>query len=240
MEEKLSGIVLGGISFGENDKILNIFTLEKGVVSAKIKGVKKAGAKLKFASEPFCFAEFILMKKGTMRTVIGASLFDSFYPVREDIVRYFCAGTVVEFIKRFYREDIVSEQAFLLAVSALKGIAYGDNPKTTLINFLTESLKIAGYALYLNGCAGCEGPIVGRVFFDYRRGAFFCKECFDGVGREVSILTYQALIESEKGTLTDKNLGVDKALKLFEYYIENKAEEQVNSLKELIKICPNP
>ena len=40
MEEKMSGIVLGGISFGENDKILNIFTLEKGVVSAKIKGVK--------------------------------------------------------------------------------------------------------------------------------------------------------------------------------------------------------
>ena len=64
MEEKISGIVLGGISFGENDKILNIFTLEKGVISAKIKGVKKAGAKLKFASEPFCFAEFIFMKKG--------------------------------------------------------------------------------------------------------------------------------------------------------------------------------
>ena len=45
MEEKLSGIVLGGVAFGENDKILNIYTLEQGVVSAKIKGVKKAGAK---------------------------------------------------------------------------------------------------------------------------------------------------------------------------------------------------
>ncbi|MBQ0098986.1 MAG: recombination protein O N-terminal domain-containing protein, partial [Firmicutes bacterium] len=46
MEEKLSGIVVSSISYGENDKILNIFTLEKGIVSAKIKGVKKAGAKL--------------------------------------------------------------------------------------------------------------------------------------------------------------------------------------------------
>ena len=62
MEEKMSGIVLSAVSVGENDKILNIFTLEKGVVSAKIKGVKKAGAKLKFASEPFCFAEFIFDK----------------------------------------------------------------------------------------------------------------------------------------------------------------------------------
>ena len=62
MEEKLSGIVLGGVNYGENDKIINVFTLEKGVVSAKIKGVKKAGAKLKFASEPFCFAEFVFFK----------------------------------------------------------------------------------------------------------------------------------------------------------------------------------
>ena len=63
MEEKLNGIVLSGVSFGENDKILNIFTLEKGTVSAIIKGVKKAGAKLKFASEPFCFAEFFMYRK---------------------------------------------------------------------------------------------------------------------------------------------------------------------------------
>ena len=115
MEEKMSGIVLGGISFGENDKILKIFTLEQGVVSAKIKGVKKAGAKLKFASEPFCFAEFIFSKRGDMRTVIGASLIDSFYPVREDIVKYFASGTVLEFVKRFYKENIASKDAFFNA-----------------------------------------------------------------------------------------------------------------------------
>ena len=80
MEEKMSGIVLGGVNFSENDKILNILTLEKGVISAKIKGVKKAGAKLKFASEPFCFAEFIFSKNLDKRTVIGASLLIVFTP----------------------------------------------------------------------------------------------------------------------------------------------------------------
>ena len=88
MEEKVSGIVLGGVNFGENDKILKVFTLEKGLISAKIKGVKKAGAKLKFASEPFCFAEFILSVTNAGHTVIGASLFDSFYSIREDIIKY--------------------------------------------------------------------------------------------------------------------------------------------------------
>ena len=135
MEEKISGLVLGGVNFSENDKILNIFTLEKGVVSAKIKGVKKAGAKLKFASEPFCFAEFIFSKTADKRTVIGASLIDSFYPLREDIKKYFAGGAVLEFVKRFYKESMVDEIEFFLAVNALKEIAYGDNPLSALIKF---------------------------------------------------------------------------------------------------------
>ncbi len=238
MEEKMSGIVLGGVSFGENDKILNVFTLEQGVVSAKIKGVKKAGAKLKFASEPFCFVEFIFSKTGANRTVIGASLIDSFYPVREDIVKYFCAGAVVEFVKRFYHKDIVSPDTFLLVVSALKGIAYGDNtPKVTLINFLVSALKVAGFQLNLSGCAHCGDKIDGRVFFDYRSGAFECEKCFDRTGREVSIITLNALIAADNGTLKEDDIGTVKALKLLEYYIEYRTDEKINSLKELIKIC---
>lgn len=237
MEEKMSGIVLGGIAFGENDKILNVFTLEQGVVSAKIKGVKKAGAKLKFASEPFCFAEFIFSKKGEMRTVIGASLIDSFYPVREDIVKFFCAGAIVEFVKRFYREDIVSPETFLSVVSALKSIAYGNgNPKSVLVGFFVSALKIAGYALSFDGCVHCGEKIDGRVFFDYRSGAFSCEKCFGGEGREVSVYTYQALNLAEDGKLTDNFEGTVKALRLIEYYLEMRAEERLNSLKELIKI----
>lgn len=237
MEEKMSGIVLGGVNFGENDKILNVFTLEQGVVSAKIKGVKKAGAKLKFASEPFCFAEFIFMKKGNLRTVIGASLLDSFYPVREDIFRYFCAGSVVEFIKKFYREEIVSKETFMFAVNALKQIAYGDNPRSSLIEFLLHALKPAGYALYLNACAACEGKIESQVFFDYRRGAFFCKECFDGVGREIMLITYDALCLADKGQLFDGFEGVNKALSLIDYYLQKRTDESINSLSELVKLC---
>ena len=237
MEEKMSGIVLGGISFGENDKILKIFTLEQGVVSAKIKGVKKAGAKLKFASEPFCFAEFIFSKRGDMRTVIGASLIESFYPVMEDIVKYFCAGAILEFVKKFYREDIVSPETFFTVVSALKSIAFGDTgAKVALVNFFVSALKIAGFALSFNGCAKCEGEIDGRIFFDYRSGAFYCEKCFDGTGREVSILTYRALKKAESGNLEETDEGTIKALKLIEYYLEMRADENLNSLQELIKI----
>ena len=237
MEEKQNGIVLGGVNYSESDKILNIFTLEKGIISAKIKGVKKAYAKLKFASEPFCFAEFIFSKNGDKRTVIGASLIDSFYPVRENIEKYFCAGTVVEFIKHFYKEEMVDENEFFLAVNALKDIAYTENHLSALVKFLIFALKNFGYSLSLSGCFNCQTEIEGRTFFDYRNGAFLCEDCIEEGCREINGITLSALQKAEQGGLDDKHQGTKKALKLLEYYILNRAEENLNSLSELNKIC---
>lgn len=236
MEEKFSGLVLGGVNFSENDKILNIFTLEKGVLSAKIKGVKKAGAKLKFAAEPFCFAEFIFSKSVDKRTVIGASLIDSFYQIREDIKKYFAGGAVLEFVKRFYRESMVDEQEFFLTINALKEIAYGDNPLSALISFLVAALKEEGYKLELGGCARCGLKINGRTFFDYGVGSFFCENCFDGAGREINLITFEALSLAEKRELTDSHAGSVKALKLLDFYLKNRAEVSISSLEELIRI----
>ncbi len=236
MEEKQNGIVLSSINFSENDKLLNVFTLSKGVVCAKIKGVKKAGAKLKFAAEPFCFAEFIFSKTGEKRTVIGASLIDSFYPVRENIFKYFCAGTVVEFVKHFYQEEMVDENEFFLIVNALKEIAYTENYLSALVRFLVLALDNQGFALKLDGCFYCDNKIDGRTFFDYRNGAFICEKCFDNVGREINDITLSALIEAKEGFLTDKHQGVKKALKLLDYYIKNRTEENLRSLEELNNI----
>ncbi len=235
MEEKLSGIVLNGVNFGESDKILNIFTLEKGTVSAKIKGVKKAGAKLKFASEPFCFAEFVFLEVSGRRTVKGASLIESFYPLREDIVKYFAGGVVLEFLRKFAKENIVSKELFFLSVQTLKDLCYSSNePIYIVCSFLLSALSFSGYALNLDGCAFCGEDIKGKTFFDYNSGGFFCEECFDGHGREINPSTYSSLCKIARGQETEEKPV--KPLKLLDYYISNKAEENIVSLKELLKI----
>ena len=236
MEEKLRGIVLSGISFGENDKILNIFTPNQGVISARIKGVKKAGAKLKFASEPFCFAEFIFSVKGEMRTVIGASLIDSFYPLREDVFKYFAGGAILEFVRRFYRENIASEEEFLLTVNALKRLSYGDDDYLVeLITFLVKSLRAIGYSLTVSKKCICGCDIEGKTFFDYKTGAFFCEKCNNGVGREINNATLKALLGVMNGENVERENKV-RAVKLLEYYITSRTEEKLKSLEELIKI----
>lgn len=235
MEEKLTGIILNGISYGESDKILSIYTLEKGIISSKIKGVKKAGAKLKFASEPFCFAEFIFSFKGNKRTVIGASLLESFYPIREDIIKYYAGATVLEFVRHFSKENIVNREFFVSIIDCLKELSYGDlDASFVLARFLIFALKHTGYALNFSGCACCGSEISGRTYFDYNNGGFYCEKCFNGVGREINPLTLQELMKIERGEkISEKPI---KALRLIDYYLVNKTEENLSSLKELLKI----
>ena len=64
MEIIVNAIVLKTVDYKDNDKILTLYSLEKGIITAGIKGVKKSGAKLKFASEPFAFCEYVLAQKG--------------------------------------------------------------------------------------------------------------------------------------------------------------------------------
>lgn len=250
MEEKISGIVLSGISYGESDKIVSILTPE-GVVSAKLKSVKKAGAKLKFASEPFCFAEFVFSNSKTIRTVIGASLIDSFYPVRMDIKKLYSASCILAYARKFCKENLDCADILIIAIDALKKMAYGDKSELLyLVEFLIKALSYSGYAIDTFGCHNCGAEVGERMYFDYNTGSFYCQNCFDGQGREILPQTFQALkycMEYDdgqsgatafaivKGGVSQEHLV--KALKFLEYYMLNKVDVELEPLKELLKIC---
>lgn len=236
MEEKTSGIVISSVNYGESDKIVNVLTPDKGVVSAKMKSVKKAGAKLRFASEPFCFSEYVFSIGKVGRTVIGASLIDSFYPVRLDVKKLYAGSAVLSFTKKFCRENIDSSEIFIYALDALKGMAYGDKSEITyLTEFLCKALADSGYALDVDGCHECGCDIDGAVYFDYRTGGFYCEKCNDGKGRLVLKSTLDALKNASLGMDSQEENAV-KGLKLLDYYMENRADVVIPPLKELIKI----
>lgn len=236
MEEKTKGILLSGVNYGENDKIISVFTLEKGIISAKIKGVKKAGAKLKFASEPFCFAEYLFSKNQSKRTVIGASLVDSFYPIRNDIKKLYSAFAAIEFVKNFFKEEIIAQELFLELVSALKDLAYSKKTeRCVLLSFIIKALKYSGYALNLSGCACCEKSIENRAFFNAETGSFYCEKCFNSNGREIDVNTLNALIKIFNGQeIEDKDCV--RPLKLIHFYVTTITEENFPSLKFLIEL----
>ena len=226
MEEKVDALVLRSIDYKDNDKILTLFTLQNGKVTAAAKGVKKAGARLKFAAQPFCFAEYVLAKKGERRTVISAANIEKFY----------AACAVCEVCDALLFEGIVNEELFLYAVNALKNMCGGDAAEE-LVRFLIGALRLSGYMLSLQACADCGGILEGRVYFDVAGGCFYCAECAKGAGTGEN--TYNFLRKcSDLSYLPEKidKAAESRALKLLKVYFRDKTDTELRSLDEYIRL----
>ena len=237
MEEKVNGIVLRSVDYMDYDSILSIFTLEKGVLTAKMKGVKRSGAKLKFASEPFCFAEFVLAERNGKRTVTGVTLADGFYALRDNFESFMCASVIMEFLQKFCLDNVPMPELFHCAIKSLSYIAYKDNPKISLIKFLLDALAVCGYGLNFEGCSSCgvviESP---KIFFDTNGGGFLCENCYVEGSPEVSRESFEALLDIAEDN--DADITPERQIRLLrfmDFYVFNKAGESVNSLKLLLK-----
>lgn len=218
MEKKTDAIVIRSVDYKDNDRILTLLTADSGKVTMGIKGVRKNGAKLRFASEPFCFAEYVYSAGKDRNTVISASLYDGFYPLREDIQKYYCACSVAEVSNDMALENDGGEM-FFNAVEAIKKICYGDE-KEALVTFLIRAAAYAGIALDLSCCNVCGKQIDGKSRVNFGTGRFSCRECSDW--HIVQKGTYDYLRKAAGMEYNEKNLLPSsslRALRLLHMYL---------------------
>lgn len=245
MEEKYNAIVIKTAPYKENDKMLTLFTLENGVVSANLRGVKKAGAKLKFAGEPFCFGEFLFVEKSGRRTVTEVNQIDSFYNIRLDYDKFNCACACCEFVFRFMLDGMKSYDLFLTLVNALKTLNETNvSPKSLLIRFYIEALKFSGYELDFSHCSECGKQLIKRAFFNFEDGVTRCIDCRNALDTEIRFTTYEllrdmsAVIKSNKDWQSTPSFNdeIEKfALKFLDFYISQKSGVTIKSHKFFIE-----
>ena len=159
MEFKTDALLLRAADYGENDKMATLLTAERGKIGAALKGVKKANAKLKFAAQPFCFAEYVLAEKSGRHTVISASLHDGFFPLREDVGKYYAAAVVCEACDKLMYEEMPGGELLVAAVTALTEMC-GEETAFPLVKFLLTALRLAGYPVRADA-AGVLPPPLG-------------------------------------------------------------------------------
>lgn len=237
MELKTDALVLRSADYKDNDKILTLFSADMGKITAVARGVKKNGARLKFAAEPFAFAEYVFANKGGRNTVISASSYDGFYPIREDIVKYYAACSICETCDALLYEGMDGSDFFLKTVTALKDVTYSSDTGGTAVRFMIEATAFAGFTLDLSCCSECGAPLNGRVYFDFSTGRFSCGKC--GKGSAVSGKTYEYLKKCsgiQSGDIDDEKDAQKRALRLLNVYFKNKTETENSSLGEFIKI----
>ena len=232
MESKTDALVLRTADYGEYDRMVTLLTAERGKIGAALKGVRRAGAKLRFAAQPFCFAEYVLAARGGRNTVVSAALHDGFYALREDVTAYYAGAIVLSAADAVALEGMESGRLLVSAVTALEGISQGD--VLAVPRFLTEALAFAGYPVSAGACPACGRLPSGRLRFDFATGAFFCDGCFpDGTPASGSTFAAVRALAGEGEATQD---GIVRAVRLLGAYFAYQVGTELKEIPEYLRL----
>ena len=238
MNEKVNGVTLRAVNYKESDKILTLFTLEKGKITVNARGVRKAKAKMKQIAEPFCFAESMLAEKSGRYTVTEINSFDAFYPIRTDLVRYYAGITALELTDAFLPDGLEAPAQFVILVEFLKKLAYKPiNARNLLVKFFYDCALENGYSINLSACGRCGQPIRDKVFLSVREGFCVCEDCRRQGEGSFSVDTYHYIKKIAEGDLSEQKteLAVN-GLRFFGYYFSKTAGINLKSLTALLDL----
>ncbi len=187
MDLKIKGIVLKSLDSGEKDKIITVFSLEKGILRAKLKGVKNSGSKLKFAKEIFCFADFTLTEKNGFFTIISADCIDSFFNITKKYSAFLEAGRIFKIILTVSNEGEENGFLFLECLKALKTLTYENVcENVVLIKFLISLFFNQGYEFFCEKCTNCKNNLNESRWFNFDTGEVLCASCKNGFSERIS------------------------------------------------------
>jgi len=214
---KTDAIVLRSLRYGEADRILHLYTADRGRVGAIAKGVRKTKSRFGARLEPLSHVELLLHQGGgELLTITGVDLKRSHHAIREVPYRLNVGLIGAEAMLRLHGEPEPNERAFLALERFLD--ALDDAPVVATkpavdplaLSFQLKLLWLAGYLPHLTSCVEC-GAQEELVAFSARAGGAVCRAHATGglaLSREglsaIEALLSTPLADAVDATLSDR------------------------------------
>jgi DNA repair protein RecO (recombination protein O) len=181
-------IVLRSLRFSEADRILHLYTRDRGRIGAIAKGIRKTKSRFGARLEPLSHVELMLHQgTGELQTVTGVSLVASHQEVRENRYRLAAGLIGAEAMLRLFGEPEANDRAFTALSRFLDLLdetpAQDDRPELDplALAFQLKLLWLSGYLPHVTACVEC-GARDDLVGFSARAGGAVCRahsgECF--------------------------------------------------------------
>jgi DNA repair protein RecO (recombination protein O) len=213
---KTEAVVLRSMRYGEADRILQLYTPNRGRVSAIAKGVRRARSRFGGRLEPFFRLRIELHEgRSELLTVTGAQTVDGYARLRGDGRALDAAARACDAVGRLFETtephpgvyNLLCRKLSLLDEQAGMG---SSADRAAALAFRLKLLLAAGLAPQLGACASC-GEREHLVGFSGAAGGVVCAACEAGsfaLDRRAHLFMSEALGRP----LTDAPETVDSAL----------------------------
>ncbi len=195
---KTKGIVIKEAGVGEADKIITIFSRNRGRITALVKGGRRLRSNLSAGSQILCYADFVLFSGKQMYSVNSCEVIEPFYEIRNDMFKLTYAAHFMDIVLEIIQENQQSPKLLQLLLNTLHLLAKTDkNPKLLSGIFELRALTIAGFAPHVHNCMICGHEQINNYAFSFSKCGFICdrQECYskDTFALELSAGTSRAI-----------------------------------------------
>ena len=175
-------INLKSYNLSESDKIIVMYSKDKGLLKGVAKGVKKTKSKLGARMDNLVANTVMLHKGRNFSTICQAECIDTFKQTRTDLDKIFYSMYIAEVVNNFgLEEDPSSEVIYNLLYKALLSISEAENKvqiMLAVIKFQLKMMKESGFSLEFDNCLNCRHDTNNEVvYFVTELGGVVCKDC---------------------------------------------------------------
>src|SRR5205809_1386994 len=177
-------VVLRSFRFGEADRVLHLYTLDRGRVGAVAKGIRKTKSRFGARLEPLSHVDILLHHgSGELDTVTGVDLLRSHHAAREDRYRLGVGLVGAAAMLRLFTEQEQNVRAFEAVTRFLDLLdelpARDSRPAhdPLVLSFQLKLLWLSGYLPHLTSCADCGTADAALIGYSAAAGGAVCAAC---------------------------------------------------------------
>lgn len=171
-------MVLRTRQLGEADRILTLFTLERGKLDAVAKGVRRIRSHLAGRVELFGECDFLMHRGRSLDIVVSAEIRQAHWARLVEPQRYGVATVLAELVDAFCEPDLGLSDVYELLVAAIAAVAVAAAPRSLLPRFSLRLLEMLGLAPPLMACVHCGASLdTGRLWLDAQAGGILDDAC---------------------------------------------------------------
>jgi DNA repair protein RecO (recombination protein O) len=179
---KTEAIVLRQRKLGEADKIVTLFSPNKGKLDAVAKGVRRTRSRLAGHLEPLTHGSYLLAEGRDLDIVTQAETIDGYAGLREELERLSRGLYCAELVDRLLPERSEAHPVFRLLADTLSILSKSGQLDIAVRSFETRLLDELGYRPRLDVCAVCDRRLEATTnYWSSAAGGLVGPECTENL-----------------------------------------------------------
>lgn len=177
MISKYEGIIITETPYGDNSKIINVLTKEKGIIGIMCNNAKSIKNPLRTKTLKFTYGYFhINYNENKLSKLVDVDIIDNLSNIRNDIERISYMSYMTDLTYQVVKQNN-DTNIYPIFISAVLKLNEKKNP-LILTNILElKYLDYLGVGLNLEACIKC-GSKTNIVTLDPDEGGYVCQNCY--------------------------------------------------------------